>query len=133
MKSPNSILDFNQHSWFAKAKLLQRLKHDVSKGCAKLGFLQGDDCELLLEQDHLQIKTNAALSTRLRQIEPDLNQYLNDNGWNIVRISFVTVRNAQLLSRQIPTPEWINPNVVRYGKRIKPSIEQSALLKLFRK
>jgi hypothetical protein len=133
MKTPNTILDFNQHSWFAKVKQLQRLKLDMSNGCALLGFYQANDCELLLEQTHLQIKTNAALSTRLRQIEPDLNKYLNEHGWAISRISFIAIRNAQLLSKHIPSPEGTNPNVLKYGRRLKPTPEQSAMLKLKRK
>lgn len=133
MKTPNTILDFNQHSWFAKVKQLQRLKLDVSNGCAALGFLQANDCELSLEQDHLQIKTSAALSTRLRQIEPDLQIYLNDRGWSISRISFIAIQNALLLSKHIPTTVWVNPNVLKYGKRLKPTSEQSVMLKLTRK
>jgi hypothetical protein len=130
MKTPNTILDFNQHSWFAKAKQLQRLKLDVNCGCEMLGFHQANDCELLLEQEHLHIKTNAALSTRLRQIEPDLHRYLNEHGWVISRISFTATRDTRLLSKNMPNPEWTNPNELRYGKRLKPTIEQSTMLKL---
>ena len=130
MKTTDSVLNFNQHSWFTKAKQLQRLQADVNAACIKLGFSQMNDCELYYDTGHLQIKTNAAFSTRLRQLEPDLKSQLNQNGWDISQISLVLTKNALIFSRHIKAAEWVNPNLLRFGARKRPTAEQRALLNL---
>jgi hypothetical protein len=132
MKTLDTVLNFNQHSWFTKVKQLQQLKLDFTDACTANGLLNVDDCELLLEQGHLQIKVNAALSARLRQIEPDLIKYLNEHHWQLTGVSFASVRHAQSLRKHIREAQWINPNQLRYGSRIKPTTEQALRLHLKR-
>ncbi len=122
------MIDFTQQSWFSNAKQIQRLQADVSAACAALGLAQGELCELYFEQQQLTIKSNAALATRLRQIEPELLRCLSDKGWPITAIKLVVVRHAKTLSTHLKQAQWISPNEIRYGKRQAPTASQRAFI-----
>jgi hypothetical protein len=128
MKSPQSLIDFTQQSWFAPAKQMQRLQADVSAACETLGLAQAQQCELYLEGQLLTIKSNAALSTRLRQVEPELLSCLVSQGWAITAIKLQVVKHASALSQHLKQVQWISPNELRYGKRLAPTPSQRALI-----
>jgi hypothetical protein len=128
MKSPQSLIDFTQQSWFAPAKQMQRLQADVSAACDALGLAQAQQCELSIDGPLLTIKSNAALCTRLRQIEPDLLSILVSQGWAISAIKLQVVKHASALSAHLKQAQWVSPNEVRYGKRLAPTPSQRALI-----
>jgi hypothetical protein len=128
MKSPESILDFTQQSWFIKAKQVQQLQADCAAALEALGFMQSNQCELFLNLPCLTIKSNAALLTRIRQIEPAFLNELVIRGWQIESLKCVIVKHATALSNHLKQPVWTNPNELRYGKRSLPTQEQRALI-----
>ena len=128
MKTPVAALNFNQQTWYAKAKQHQRLQADLIAVCASLGVMQAEHCEILLTELRLSIKTNAALATRLRQIEPELLAGLCAKHWPLTQLQFTVVRHAHALSAHLSSHRWINPNVQRYGPRTQASSELRARL-----
>jgi hypothetical protein len=130
MKTPNSIFDPHHHSWIERAQLTRRLQNDVDAACAQLGLPAMQEYTVWYEQGNLQIKTSASFTTRLRQVEPDLLDFLASNDWVVNKISYVCTKNTSHIKQHLLKNVWLNPNIAKYGKRIKPSAEQRALLKI---
>ena len=128
MRTPHTVLNFTQQSWMPAVKQLQRLQADVKVACVALGVPQAAECELMLEQQTLTLKTSAVLATRLRQIAPELTALLNAQAWNLTALDIRVVRNAQGLSQHLQRTAWENPNELRYGKRQAPTPEQREII-----
>jgi hypothetical protein len=128
MKSPESVLDFTQHSWFIKAKQIQRLQFDLSAIFETCGLKQNTPYEIFQTPDVLTIKSNAALLTRMRQVEPEILDALATKGWHIQHLKFLVTKQDRLLNTRLGKNIWINPNELRYGKRSLPTQAQRELI-----
>jgi hypothetical protein len=124
MRTPRTILNFTQKTWLQTAKEFQMLQADVHQLCKQMGFLQLDPCTIILDHGVLNLRTTAAMATRLRQIKPDLFDALIQNGWLISDLIFSVQKNNDALQQHLYEQLWVNPNETRYGKRDIPTDEQ---------
>jgi hypothetical protein len=131
MRTPDTILNVNQQNWLQTGKDFQALQADLTHICTHLGFPQAHSCAVLLDHGVLNIRANAALATRLRQIKPELFNALTHKGWAISDVIFSVQKNNEALQQQLYDKLWVNPNEARYGKRESPTPEQRAQLLAF--